>query len=91
VELTTNKNKKHRGFAFVTVFNKDMYDKVHCREHTIAGSKLEIKDALSKESIIEQEKQLTVIPRKIFIGGIPQNTSREELWAYFEKYGQIED
>jgi RNA recognition motif-containing protein len=91
VELNTNKNKKHRGFAFVTVYSEEMYNKIHSQEHIIAGSKLEIKDALSKESIIEQEKQLTVIPRKIFIGGIPQNTTREELWSYFEKYGDIED
>jgi len=68
-----------------------MYNMIISQEHFIAQSKLEIKDALSKDDIIEQERLLTLVPRKIFIGGIPQNTSREELYSYFEQYGQIED
>ena len=54
-------------------------------------TKLEIKDALSKCDIIEQERLLTLVPRKIFIGGIPQNTTRQELLDYFSTYGPIED
>jgi hypothetical protein len=42
---------------------------------------LEIKDALSKDDIIEQERRLTLVPRKIFIGGIPQNTSRGKFFV----------
>jgi len=34
---------------------------------------------------------LTEKPRKIFIGGVPQFTTKEELYAYFEEYGEIED
>lgn len=39
VELTTNKNKKHRGFAFVTIFSADMYAKVTAIEHFMNNSK----------------------------------------------------
>merc|ERR1711976_191396 len=68
VELTTNKNKKHRGFAFVNITSQNMYNKIIAQEHFIAGAKLEIKDALSKNHIIDQEKKLTEKPRKIFFG-----------------------
>jgi len=91
VELTTNKNKKHRGFAFVNITSQNMYNKVMTQDHYIAGAKLEIKDALSKNQIIDEEKKLTEKPRKIFFGGIPQYTTKEELYAYFENYGEIED
>ena len=91
VELTCNKNKKHRGFAFVTIITESAYEKMSVQEHWLHGAKLEIKDALSKDDIIEQERMLTLIPRKIFIGGIPQETTREELCNYFEQYGSIED
>jgi len=91
VELTTNKNKKHRGFAFVNITSQKMYNRVIAQDHYIAGAKLEVKDALSKNEIIDEEKKLTEKPRKIFFGGIPQYTTKEELYAYFVKYGEIED
>jgi len=91
VELTTNKNKKHRGFAFVNISSQNMYNKLMNQEHTITGAKLEISDAKTKETIIDEEKKLKEDPRKIFYGGIPHDTTKEQLLAYFEKYGEIED
>jgi len=83
VELTTNKNKKHRGFAFVNVSSQNMYNSIMRQEHSIQGAKLEVSDAKSKDQIIVEEKKLKEHPRKIFYGGIPHETTKEELLAYF--------
>jgi hypothetical protein len=40
VELTTNKNKKHRGFAFVTILDKNLYEFIWSQEHFIANTKV---------------------------------------------------
>ena len=45
VELTTNKNKKHRGFAFVNITSQKMYNRVIAQDHYIAGAKLEVKES----------------------------------------------
>jgi len=53
------------------------------QEHSIQGAKLEISDAKSKDQIIVEEKKLKENPRKIFYGGIPHETTKEELLNYF--------
>jgi RNA recognition motif-containing protein len=47
--------------------------------------KVEVKNALRKHEIIAPVKQQT----KIFIGGIPQEVTWEELHGYFSQFGEI--
>jgi len=90
VEININK-KKHRGFGFIDVYKQHMFEKIMARSHRLFGQKLHIEKAKDQDEIKANERILLENPRKIFCGGIPQNTTTEELLAYFKKYGDIED
>jgi hypothetical protein len=55
VELTTNKNKKHRGFAFVTLLDKNLYESIWSQEHFIANTKVLLSQL--KNSIVGNQRR----------------------------------
>ncbi|XP_049623274.1 heterogeneous nuclear ribonucleoprotein A1-like [Suncus etruscus] len=83
------KSKRSRGFGFVTYATVEAVDAVmNARPHKVDGRFVEPKRAISKEDSQIPGAHLTV--RKIFVGGIKEDTEEQHLRKYFEQFGNIE-
>ncbi|XP_053453095.1 heterogeneous nuclear ribonucleoprotein A1-like [Nycticebus coucang] len=83
-------NTKHSGgFAFVTYATVEEVDAaVNARPHKVDGRVAEPKRAVSREDSQRPGAHLTV--KKIFVGGIKEDTEEHHLRDDFEQYGKIE-
>ncbi|CAD7680926.1 unnamed protein product [Nyctereutes procyonoides] len=83
-------NTKHsRGCGFVTYATMEEVDAaMNARPHKVDGSVVEPKRAVSREDSQRPGAHLTV--KKIFVGGIKEDTEEHHLRDYFEQYGKIE-
>jgi len=83
------KTKKSRGFGFVTFKRIAMVDEVMTkRPHKLDGRTVTPKRAVSREDSEKPGAHATV--KKIFVGGIKDDSSDDHLRMYFSKYGAIE-
>nr|XP_034369330.1 heterogeneous nuclear ribonucleoprotein A3-like [Arvicanthis niloticus] len=81
--------KRSRGFGFVTCSCAEEVDATMCaRPHKVDGCLMEPKTAVSREDSVKPGALLTV--KKIFVGGIKEDTEEYNLRDYFEKYDKIE-
>uniref|UniRef100_A0A2K5EDG9 RRM domain-containing protein n=1 Tax=Aotus nancymaae TaxID=37293 RepID=A0A2K5EDG9_AOTNA len=81
--------KRSRGFGFVTYSCVEEVDAAMCaRPHKVDGRAVEPKRAVSREDSVKPGAHLTV--KKIFVGGIKEDTEEYNLRDYLEKYGKIE-
>ncbi|XP_063069447.1 heterogeneous nuclear ribonucleoprotein A3 isoform X2 [Engraulis encrasicolus] len=82
-------NKRSRGFGFVTYACVGEVDAaMNARPHKVDGRVVEPKRAVSREDSSKPGAHLTV--KKIFVGGIKEDTEEYHIREYFERYGKIE-
>ncbi|XP_028732227.2 LOW QUALITY PROTEIN: heterogeneous nuclear ribonucleoprotein A1-like [Peromyscus leucopus] len=81
--------KRSRDFGFVTYATVEEVDAaMNARPHKVDGRVVEPKRAVSREDSQRPGAHLTV--KKIFVGGIKEDTEEHHLRDYFEQYGKIE-
>ncbi|KAM9804575.1 heterogeneous nuclear ribonucleoprotein A3 [Neosynchiropus ocellatus] len=81
--------KRSRGFGFVTYSSvKEVDEAMKERPHKVDGRVVEPKRAVSREDSNKPGAHLTV--KKIFVGGIKEDTEEYHIREYFEQYGNIE-
>ncbi|XP_040004823.1 heterogeneous nuclear ribonucleoprotein A3 isoform X1 [Xiphias gladius] len=82
-------SKRSRGFGFVTYSSvREVDDAMKARPHKVDGRVVEPKRAVSREDSNKPGAHLTV--KKIFVGGIKEDTEEYHIREHFEKYGKIE-
>ncbi|XP_053124042.1 heterogeneous nuclear ribonucleoprotein A3 isoform X2 [Hemicordylus capensis] len=89
VVMRDPQTKRSRGFGFVTYSCVEEVDSaMAARPHKVDGRVVEPKRAVSREDSVKPGAHLTV--KKIFVGGIKEDTEEYNLREYFENYGKIE-
>ncbi|XP_069839101.1 heterogeneous nuclear ribonucleoprotein A3 isoform X2 [Dendropsophus ebraccatus] len=89
VVMRDPQTKRSRGFGFVTYSCVEEVDAaMAARPHKVDGRVVEPKRAVSREDSVRPGAHLTV--KKIFVGGIKEDTEEFHLRDYFETYGKIE-
>lgn len=89
VNLKRNKEdpSKHRGFCFVKFGSPEAVDCVLAQKnpHHLDGSKIDPKSACPAGVKPEQRT------KKIFVGGLQEQTTEERLMEYFGQFGDIQN
>lgn len=86
VIMTDKLSGRPRGFGFVTFADSAVADEVLAQEHTIDGRMVEVKRTVPRE---DMEAIGVFRTKKIFVGGIPQFFTGDELREYFSPYGNV--
>ncbi|XKL59439.1 hypothetical protein PGB90_000455 [Kerria lacca] len=80
--------KRSRGFGFVTYSSSSMVDDAQAnRPHVIDGRTVEPKRAIPRNEIHSPETNATV--KKLFIAGIKDDVTEDQLKEYFSEYGNV--
>ncbi|XP_026744303.1 RNA-binding protein Musashi homolog 2-like isoform X2 [Trichoplusia ni] len=78
--------QRSRGFGFITFQEAASVDKVLAVPvHTLDGKRIDPKHATPKSAPRPAKT------KKIFVGGVGQDTSAEEVRSYFSQFGLVED
>lgn len=79
--------QRSRGFGFITFSEPSSVENVlKVPIHTLDGKKIDPKHATPKNRPKQSNKT-----KKIFVGGVSQDTSSEEVKAYFNQFGKVEE
>ena len=88
VVMKDGQTGRSRGFGFVTYSCSSMVDELmKNRPHIIDGRQVEPKRATPREDSGKTEVQMTV--KKLFIGGLRDNLTEDDLKTYFNNYGNV--
>jgi len=84
--------KRSRGFGFVTFTDPGSIDKVLANgPHELDSKVVDPKVAFPRRPNTANQPKLVTKTKKIFVGGLSASTTVEDVKAYFEQFGQIED
>jgi RNA-binding protein Musashi len=83
---------RSRGFGFVTFKDPSNADKVLSQSLELDGRSLDIKLAVSKPDMLQQQIAVveTAATKKLYVAGISYEATEESLIAYFSGFGQVE-
>lgn len=85
VVIRDRNTSKPRGFGFVTFKDEDALAAVMAHEgHTIDGKEISVKRSHQKES-------QSISAKKLFVGGMPNTVTQEDMHGYFSMYGPVEE
>ncbi|XP_028413489.1 heterogeneous nuclear ribonucleoprotein A1-like [Dendronephthya gigantea] len=80
-------SRKPRGFGFVTYENIESVDTVLSVEsHILDGKKIDPKRAVAREKVLEQEDEKSNESPRVFVGGLLNNTTEEDVRQFFTKF-----
>ena len=89
---------KPRGFGFVTYDKIESVDAVLSVEsHILDGKKIDPKRAVAREKVLEQDDQKSPEGSRVFVGGLTNNASEEDVTECFTKFciekgfGEVQD
>ena len=81
--LNFRKFQRSRGFGFITFYSPTTVERVLAvPSHILDGKKIDPKPATPKSKSKENKT------KKIFVGGVSQDTSAEEVKKYFTQFGE---
>jgi len=95
VQLKKDLEGKSRGFGFIRFKNLEDQGRCFSERHYIEGRSVEVKLPQSKsaglDEVVYPGAPQPHLSRRIFVGRVTENIKKEDLEAYFVKYGEIAD
>ncbi len=78
-----------KGYGFINCENKKTYDRIlSIKTHLIRDRVVEINHAIKRNGEIPEDIKLKSL-RKLFVGGLAFETTREDLVEHFSYFGAI--
>jgi len=83
------RSRKSKGYGFVIFDEIESLEKALDNDVVIAGKLVDCHTAENKSTLKSANQSL--MRRKIFVGGLPQDLNREQLAEYFSKFGSVQE